>query len=324
MASVCGGRARSRSKNASGKSSKSKSKSRSRSRSKSKSKLKKTPVKPISKPISKTIVNPSKSEKTHKLNVMTFNILADICIDFANPSEYYHGIKVEDLKIERRLPKIHEHLVEVAADIIMLQEITPDVRDFLIKNMPDYTVEAFSRHIDETLPAAQTKGRANAYGNTTILKKGLFTNIKHSTKYLNNSGTAFDITECIHKETKKPILIINLHLDSESGILRSSESESALNFLKPYYKTHCIIVAGDFNTDDATLHKKYNKFESAVKQHTSTYLCEKPMIDYIYFYGFKVLKGKVDNSPCGKTSCMQKTLLLHGSDHYSVLAEVLI
>ena len=258
------------------------------------------------------------------ISVLSFNILAENCIDFVNPSEYYPNINPKDLLIVNRLPKIIKLLKKYMVDVVLLQEATHYVRNNLIDLLPEYKVMTFSDHkdYDKKFP------KNDQYGNLTLLKKGLFTGIKHYTKYLDKSGTAYDITTFKIKNKDKNVIVVNVHYDSESEKLRRSESNMLLKFLSPYMKDWIIIIGGDFNTDNYALHNKYNKFISAVdkKDASSTYLCEKPMIDYIYIRGLQVDKSFIENKAycsvgknnVGKSRCMKNTIKTLGSDHYPV------
>lgn len=261
------------------------------------------------------------------IKIMTFNILAENCIDFVNPAEYYPHINPDELRMSHRLPKIVNKIKTHFADIVMLQEITYDVRAKLAKLLPEYKL----------MPFAVTNlqdPRDIHYGQMTLLKKCAFSNIKHDIKFLNKSNTAYSITTCKLCPNRK-FIIINVHLDAYDGKIRRTESAAILKWLQPYMRDHIIVIGGDFNTDDEILHKKYTKFQPAVqkKDASSTYLCEKPMIDYIYVKGLSVKNGFIDdesyckNGTCGiekKPKCMKDTIKYTGSDHMPVIAETTI
>lgn len=258
------------------------------------------------------------------LKLVTWNILSESCIDFVNPAQYYSGIPIEDLKIKKRFPKIVKKIKEHDGDIVMLQEITPSVRLKLIDALPKYKVLGFAKH-------SNGDRRVDWYGNTTLLKECIFNNVSHKTLYLNSSGTAYSITLCKHKLTGKELLIMNVHYDAYDPKLRISETVSSIAFLKKFYKKRIIIIGGDFNTDEAKLHKKYNGYVSVIKPENaqSTYLCEAPMIDYIYVKGIKpankdisINNERIDNTTGSKKTCMRDTLQTYGSDHHPVVGEL--
>ena len=111
--------------------------------------------------------------------------------------------------------------------------------------------------------------------------------------------------------------IYNVHLDDISEAVREHELEQIIATFDLNKK---IIVGGDFNTDNKTLHNRLKrmKFEpGSVQEPNGTYICEKPMIDYVYVYGFSDSVGHVNNS-VSKSNCYKKTIKKYGSDHYPV------
>jgi endonuclease/exonuclease/phosphatase family metal-dependent hydrolase len=258
------------------------------------------------------------------IKVLSFNILAENCVDFINPAEYYPHINPKELRIAYRLPRIVKKLKEHSADVVLLQEATYEVRDKLVKLLPEY------KFMPYTVNNLQDP-KAEHWGQLTLLKKCVFSNIKHDIKYLNKTPTAFSITTCKLCPRDK-VIIVNMHLDAYDGKVRRAESTALLKWLTPHMKDHLVIIGGDFNTDDSVLHKKYSKFTPAIekKNASSTYLCEKPMIDYIYVKGLQVEKGFIDdpaycvNGKCGKEKtpqCMKGIIKSLGSDHNPIILE---
>jgi endonuclease/exonuclease/phosphatase family metal-dependent hydrolase len=294
-------------------------------------------------------VMPIKDEPQY-LKIMSFNILAENCVDFVNPSEYYPYINPEELKMKNRLPGIVEQIKKHMADVVMLQEATEDVRLKLISMLPEYIfmdLAINNKHEPKHLH----------WCNLTMLKRGIFHSIKHSVKHLNKTSyTAYSITSC--KLGEVPVVVVNVHYDAEDYKMRRVEHDALLKFLHSMMKTHVIIIGGDFNTDDPTLHGKMDgKFQPAIqkKDASGTYLCEKAMIDHIYVRGLDVLRGhisngalcgsgvcslrnkegtldgkKQDGKKCNKQAvektpkCMRKTISSVSSDHYPIIAETIV
>ena len=114
--------------------------------------------------------------------------------------------------------------------------------------------------------------------------------------------------------------VYNVHLDDESAATRRRQLKQIVATFDTDQK---IVVGGDFNTDDPVLQTmlKTMKFEMNVSEIKGTYLCEKPMIDWIYVYGFSGSAVSVNNTISG-ADCYRKTIKKYGSDHHPVIARV--
>ncbi len=123
------------------------------------------------------------------IKVVSHNILAENCVDFKNPAEWYPGISPDTLRMSYRYPLITRRLLSYNADIILLQEMTYDIRDKIEADFPDYNVMPFAKH-------DLGDKKSDHYGNLTLLRKNIFTNPKHKTQYIHKSGTAFSTTDC--------------------------------------------------------------------------------------------------------------------------------
>ena len=243
--------------------------------------------------------------------ITSFNILADVFIDFKNPEIYYPTIKKEMLKMKHRFNTLIKY---IHGDIIMLQEVTPYIRNKIISIFGDkYIVLPLSVHISTT----------ETTGNLTLLKRNKFGAIQYDTLYINN--TAVSVTSVKSDKSDKSIksdksvtynddiAIYNIHLNDVSHDIRMKELK---HIISTFDKTKKIIIGGDFNSDNKKLHHLLKDFKIGI-QSKSTYLCEDPMIDCIYVYGFKKAIGYVDNKINSK-NCFQATIEKYGSDHYPV------
>ena len=227
--------------------------------------------------------------------IMSFNILADVFIDFKNPEEYYPTIKKEMLKMKHRFNTLIKY---IHGDIIMLQEVTPYIRNKIISIFGDkYIVLPLSVHISST----------ETTGNLTLLKRNKFGAIQYDTLYINN--TAVSVTSVYYDDTT----IYNIHLNDVAHAIRMKELK---HIISTFDKTRKIIIGGDFNSDNKKLHHLLKDFKMGIHSK-STYLCEDHMIDYIYVYGFKKAMGDVNNKINSK-NCYQTTIEKYGSDHYPV------
>lgn len=246
------------------------------------------------------------------MKVLSFNILADQYIDYYDLQRDYPTINESDLKLEKRMPKILSYVKKIDADIVFLQEITPQTKKMFAKNFPDYKLTPLAKH-------KYSEGGSYNSGNMTMLKKSMFKKISNKSMFLAKTYNVFLITDCEYEG--EPLTLINIHLDWEKEELRTKEAIALNKYLTKHKRC---IVAGDFNTDADITHSKFKKLESAVMKNTSTFLCENTMIDYIYVRGFKVSMGMVDNRPIeDKRNCFIKTIKLYGSDHYPVISIVI-
>lgn len=264
---------------------------------------------------------------TVPISIMTFNILAENCVDFVNPAEYYPHITPKNLRINHRLPGIIKKIRQHNCDIVLLQELTYEVREKLVKLLPEYLCTKLAvNNLHEP--------KRLHWANMTLLKRGVFSSIKHIVQFLHTSHTAYSTLVCKHHASGKKCIIMNVHYDAEYPVVRRYENAALLRFLRSYLSNWIIVVGGDFNTDDPTLHAKFEgKFLPAIpkKRASSTYLCEAPMIDHIYTRGIVHDKSWIDNKAycddkkdCKNVKektpqCMRKTISSVSSDHYPVV-----
>jgi endonuclease/exonuclease/phosphatase family metal-dependent hydrolase len=231
--------------------------------------------------------------------ITSFNILADVFIDFKKPEVYYPMIDKPTLKMKYRFDTLIQY---IRGDIIMLQEVTPYIRRKLMAIFGEhYVVLPLSVHISNT----------ETTGNLTLIKKNKFKTIYHSTLYINKNAVSVVNADNID--------IYNIHLNDVSNVIRTKELKFIIStFNKNNNKK--IIIGGDFNSDNEKLHSLLNDFKMNIEAK-STYLCESPMIDYIYVYGFKKATGYIDNTINNK-NCYSNTIKKYGSDHHPVYVTV--
>ena len=229
--------------------------------------------------------------------ITSFNILADVFIDFKNPEIYYPTIKKEMLKMKNRFNTLIKY---IRGDIIMLQEVTPYIRNKLVSIFNDkYVVLPLSIHISNI----------GNTGNLTLIKRQKFKKISHNTIYVNNNAVSIVNADELD--------IYNIHLDDTSNVIRKKELKYIVS---TFNKKRKIIIGGDFNSNSKKLHQLLKDFKLNIPPK-STYLCESPMIDYIYVYGFTKSVGYIHNTIDTK-KCYQKTISKYGSDHHPVYAKI--
>ncbi len=224
-----------------------------------------------------------------------------------------------------RYPIIVQRIKEYNADVVMLQEMTPDIREKLIRDFKHvYVISPFARH-------KTGEKKPEWYGNLTMARRDIFHNVKFRVAYLAASGTASLITTMNYtvrnkKDPEQYLMTVNIHLDAYKESKRVAEAKSLLGWLhkqEPHWK---VVISGDFNSDANVLHKLFGAHHKSVIKRVdsrSTYLCEDPMIDYIYLRNLKTLIGVIDNISAKKKKCMKHTIETYGSDHHPVIAVVI-
>jgi endonuclease/exonuclease/phosphatase family metal-dependent hydrolase len=234
--------------------------------------------------------------------ITSFNILADTFVTNSKSflKRWYPTLEYNELMMKNRFETLIKY---IKGDIIMLQEVTPHIRNKLYK---------LFKSTYNVLPLSSHKSEKNITGNLTMIKKHMFKEIKQKTLYLNDNGIGITETENVD--------IYNIHLDCSSKIRRKNELKKIIS---TFNKNKKIIIGGDFNSDDKELNnlliKEGFKINFPVKK--GTYLCEKPMIDRIYVYGFVNPIGYVKNT-IPKVNCYKKTIKKYGSDHHPVTVRV--
>ena len=231
--------------------------------------------------------------------VTTFNILADafIKLDKNVLNKLYPTINKKYLKMENRFNTLIKY---INGDIILLQEVMPWIRRRI------YDIFNLKYII---LPLSIHKSKTEITGNLTLIKKHIFTNIVHNTIYINDKAIGITSVDNID--------IYNIHLDDRFKKNRLKE----LKFIKSTFNMNKkIIIGGDFNGNETLLHLLLKDFKLNIEKK-GTYLCETPMIDYIYSRGFKNVKGFVDNI-INKNTCYYNTIKKYGSDHYPVYSKI--
>ena len=229
--------------------------------------------------------------------ITSFNILADVFVkpdkDFLN--KWYPTLDYKDLKMKNRF---HTLIKYIKGDIILLQEVTPYIRRKLITIFgDDYII----------LPLSTHKTDKNITGNLTIIRKKILPKITHKTFYVNDIAIGLSQSDNID--------IYNIHLHDTSNTKRKNQLQKIISTFDINKK---IIIGGDFNSNDKELHgmlKKLNFKMNVVKK--GTYLCEQPMIDYIYCYGFSEMVGYIDNT-VSNINCYINTIKKYGSDHHPI------
>jgi endonuclease/exonuclease/phosphatase (EEP) superfamily protein YafD len=235
--------------------------------------------------------------------ITSFNILADTFVTNSKTflNRWYPTLEYNELMMRNRFNTLIKY---IKGDIIMLQEVTPHIRNKLYK---------LYKSKYDVLPLSCHKTKKNITGNLTMIKKHLCKeNPIQQTFYINDNAIGLTTTEHID--------IYNIHLHWSSSKKRKKELKKIIS---TFNKDKKIIIGGDFNSDNKELHdlliKENFKINFPLKK--GTYLCETPMIDYIYVYGFENPIGNVNNTITidkSNSNPYRKTIKKYGSDHHPV------
>jgi endonuclease/exonuclease/phosphatase family metal-dependent hydrolase len=237
--------------------------------------------------------------------ITSFNILADTFVE-NNPiflNRWYPTLTYNELLMRNRFNTLIKY---IKGDVVMLQEVTPHIRNKLYKLFNDLYI---------IMPLSCHKTNKNITGNLTMLKKNVFKNPKQKTMHIDNNGIGITETDTVD--------IYNIHLDCDTAVKRKKE---LTKIISTFNKNKKIIIGGDFNGDEKGLHSLLleEDFRINFKEIKGTYLCESPMIDYIYVYGFLGdIKGHIYNTIKNTKNKYKQTIKKYGSDHHPINVRIL-
>ena len=216
------------------------------------------------------------------MKVLSWNILANEYIQ----KKYYPTVEDDLLIRKERFKLIVTKISKNNADILLLQE----VMQAEYKNLKNLLKEKY--YISPLIPIQWKGYKPGESGNVTLIKLSKFNKINFKTI------DSFNYIKCQHRDKK--IYIINIHLDDVSQERRITQINNILDNFKNKDK---IIIGGDCNEEykkSSGIYKilEDNNFNISVTDFS--YFIEKQMkIDNIFFKGFKLKSGQVNNI-CGK------------------------
>ena len=258
------------------------------------------------------------------MRVLSFNVLSDEYIEFDNATflnRWYPNIAPESLRLKNRIVTLIETIKYMDADVVCLQEAVIKLRLVFVKFFPDYYISPLARH-----QFGEKKS-----GNLIMLRKSAF-DASSVVEQMSDLGKGYYQITVLAKPIKggkilsKPIAITSVHFSDTAAKYKQAVNMAELLSV---YKGK-VIIAGDFNTNHEKLHRNFTSggFKSGIHantKHRGTYLCEKPMIDYIYVKGFKKIISNVYNEPtkCTAATCYISTIKKYGTDHYPIYATII-
>nr|QKF94896.1 endonuclease/exonuclease/phosphatase superfamily [Fadolivirus 2] len=183
--------------------------------------------------------------ETHKLKVLSFNILANV---FAHLKAYPQGVNEDLLDLRSRrcriLDVIQDH--KQTADIICLQEVGESefryYHDYLYLNFTGFIALNSDRY---KLDNIVDRSVFEPHGNAVFVRRELFDNISFLNVSLSDTGNSCAIVLCKHKYSNKRVRIASVHLDTD---IKNKIRE--LNYLMDVVDIEydiIDIVCGDFN-----------------------------------------------------------------------------
>lgn len=242
------------------------------------------------------------------LKVLTWNILANIYVDFSNLQRDYPTISADSLQEDRRWNRIMYWLNHLNCDVMFLQEVVPETHQRLVKSFPDYWVSPLFRH-----RAVDAAGACS--GNVTMIRKALCRKPTHATHFFGHSWSATGVTRCDLG------VFYNVHFDWERPQMRWEEAQGLVRHLSKV-RGGLVIVAGDFNDNTPKLHRLFQHLNGAVDLSESTFLCWNSGIDHVYTNA-RIGSTKVWNDPIRhRVACFQRTIDEFGSDHNPVSVQI--
>lgn len=257
------------------------------------------------------------------MRVLSLNVLSDEYMEFNNPKfleRWYPNIKPNDLRLKNRITTLIGTIRYMDADIICLQEAVTSLRNVLIRLFPTYYVSTLAKH-----QFGEKKS-----GNLVMLRKSLF-DVHTIAEQISDIGKGYYQITVLAKPLKggkpsnHPMAITSIHFSDTTA--KYGQAVIMAELLSAYKGK--VIIAGDFNTNNEKLHKIFTGmgFKSGIHanvKHRGTYLCESPMIDYIYAKGFKKITSTLHNEPtkCTATVCYISTIKKYGTDHYPIYAVI--
>lgn len=247
------------------------------------------------------------------MRIVSFNILSDDYVDFNNQAflhKYYRGVKPAMLAWKARKRRIVQKIKQLDGDIYLLQEVMRGARVTFKRHFSDYHVGPIAYH---ALPIDKTN--RNRTGNMILIRKSLC-NTSPTFKTA-DIGYGYKISVAIIKE----LVIVSLHfIDTHKKYQQAKNLQKILQ-AEPI-RDNQLIVGGDFNCKSVKMAKMFQDLvkNKTVCKSSGTYLCQRPMIDYIYT-SLPVKTCAIDNGPMDSPSCRATTLESVGSDHYPVIID---
>lgn len=261
------------------------------------------------------------------MRLVSFNILSDDYMDFKDEKflrRYYKGLSPERLTWRYREARVLAKMRALKADIFMLQEVMVEARDSFQRHFGDYHISPLAQH------EFHMDGiNFNRTGNLVMVRKSVcrrppeFWSVSIGLGY---SVAVARLTWRVPHGHCQHAAIFSLHLIDTP---QKFQQVGSLLALVDQFPECDLILGGDFNTKSRRVHTRMEKrFFSSVRvdqadHHYGTYLCERPMIDYIYT-SLPAHRSRIDNGPVksDRQTCFVRTLDEIGSDHYPVIAEV--
>lgn len=265
------------------------------------------------------------------LRLVSFNILSDDYVDGQDPrfmKRYYNGLPSHVMQWSSRAGAVMKTLASLNADVFMLQEVMTAARSQLVAAFPDYYVGPLAYHhfqVDHI--------NHNRTGNVVMVRRAVCR--VRPTFWAEPLGYGYHMAVATFQwrqplALERPCVdaaVLSLHLSDSPQ--KHAQVRRLMSTLEPFHECD-LVVGGDFNTTSKKVHRLLNRrfFSSSIHtdqadHHYGTYLCARPMIDYIYT-SFRVRQVHIDNDPVNsdRHTCFVRTLGEIGSDHYPVTAEV--
>lgn len=260
-----------------------------------------------------------------KLTILSFNVLAQPWID--------HKLKQEvcdarHLRRSYRVKRQIELFKLVDADVLLLQEVTPNVLVKYRDALPQYDVPVCFSQM-HWQPSTST---APINGNAVLWRKGLLHDVKCSLVTLDAKlGNYAAVVEGKLAKNTKKVKFVSLHL--EYGMNKTSAAARLRQFKRLFPNTIApsdahVVIGGDFNMghphwviDDCVSNHAFMDVIPPKKKVTthpfSDRTVDDAIIDHVLTRGFKTVKTIVP-----QCESIGETMQVFGSDHFPIVTTI--
>ena len=223
---------------------------------------------------------------TSTFSVLTWNTLHTVHThhNWKNHGQGQEMAESEEQK-KQRLIKAAQEIGKLKPDVLLLQEFDDGWR-----NYAEHDNNTPKKSMYKTMSKSMYKSMYNLwsgnYKTAIYLKNDVWECLQTSEE--NKPRYVWRIAQ--HKETKKKVLFVSIHLPSlkSTSVSRVDVLETLLQDLKPYLDKHMpVVLGGDFNETDPEKNLKQLKDLTRIESDANTGLTpdwkKKLRLDYLYY-----------------------------------------
>lgn len=181
-------------------------------------------------------LNPPSPVAHHHCSVVSWNLLSPHFAEIQRAKNCFTWIEEEHLAWPVRQAKIIEHLAELDADILCLQEVDRELWPALLQ------------HLEELGYEGQLKDSSNKMSLAILARRGMLTIVKT----LSRSGAMVSVLRDAKNESAVPLYVGNCHLkagpESKNAARRISQFRALMQSTVPASIHTALVLVGDFNS----------------------------------------------------------------------------